>query len=114
MAQTIRGLFNDTTLLNLTVPGTESECRLTPGHAIHINLRNQAGTEMGTVTNPLVTTSSGGGGGGVSVIDGSPFTAGVSSFAPMGGVFNDAVAVLASGNSGEARLTPNRALHVNL
>lgn len=73
------------------------------------------GTPIGTVGNPLFTSGGGGGGGtGVSAVDLAPWVVGVSSFNPMGGVFNDAIAAMTSGQQGEQRLTPNRAAHVNL
>lgn len=46
--------------------------------------------------------------------DESSFVAGTSSFNPSGGVFNDSVAALTSGQQGTQRLTANRGLHVNL
>ena len=52
--------------------------------------------------------------GGTSAIDGAGFTAGTSTFTPTGGVFNDSVAALTSGDQGTARLTANRAIHANL
>lgn len=49
------------------------------------------------------------------VADGATFTAGSSIFTALGGVFDDTpVAALASGKQGAARLTANRALHINL
>ena len=62
----------------------------------------------------LRVTSTGGGGGGLSVVDESAWTAGVSAFTPSGGVFNDSATALTSGQQGTERLTPNRAVHVNL
>ena len=46
--------------------------------------------------------------------DEQPFTAGASPVVPGGGVFNDSLAALTSGQQGEGRITPARARHVNL
>lgn len=54
------------------------------------------------------------GGAGFSVADEAAWTAGTSTFVPAGGVFNDSAAALTSGQEGTARLTNNRAIHVNL
>ncbi len=45
--------------------------------------------------------------------DNTAFTAGASSISNIGGVFNDALAAVASGNSAAPRITSNRGLHVN-
>lgn len=47
-------------------------------------------------------------------VDEASFTAGTSTFNPSGGVFNDSVAALTSGQQGTQRLTANRAIHTNL
>jgi hypothetical protein len=68
-----------------------------------------------SATNPLpITGGTGGGGGGASATDRSSFTAGASSLAPAGGVWNDALADLTAGMFGVVRLTKQRAFHVNL
>lgn len=46
--------------------------------------------------------------------DEATFTAGTTTFTASGGVFNDSIAGLSSGQQGAVRLTPNRAKHVNL
>jgi len=46
--------------------------------------------------------------------DNSAFTAGATSESNIGGVFNDGLAAVTSGNAAATRITPNRALHVNL
>lgn len=48
------------------------------------------------------------------VVDGTPFVADVDLETPIGGVFNDSIAALTSGDSGGIRSTANRGLHVNL
>jgi hypothetical protein len=56
----------------------------------------------------------GGSGLGYSQQDGTAFTAGTSPAQVDGGVFSDGLAALSSGQSGAFRITPNRALHVDL
>ena len=46
--------------------------------------------------------------------DNSAFTAGTTTEANVGGVFNDGLASVTSGNAAAARITNNRGLHVNL
>lgn len=48
------------------------------------------------------------------VPDETAFTAGASPFTPIGGVWNDALAALTTGQAGELRITEKRAAHVNL
>lgn len=72
------------------------------------------GSPVGTVGSPLFMTPVGAGSGGTSTVDQAAFTAGVSAFTATGGVFNDGLSVLTSGQQGEGRVTPSRALHVNL
>lgn len=50
----------------------------------------------------------------VGIADETAFTYGTSSFQPIGGVFQDTSPGLSAGQSGAARLTADRALHVNL
>jgi hypothetical protein len=83
---------------------------------VFINIRDAAGTG---ITSTLVS--------GKQALDvnvansimvGTPdetaFTYGTSNFQPVGGVFQDTSPGLSAGQSGAARLTQNRALHVNL
>jgi hypothetical protein len=53
-----------------------------------------------------------GGSGGIAYVDAVAWTTGVSSFDPIGGVFNDAAAALTSGQQGTVRLTADRGLVV--
>jgi hypothetical protein len=64
--------------------------------------------------NLCVNVKAGSGGGGLSVTDEASWTAGVSQFVPGGGVYNDSATALSSGQQGTERVTPNRAVHVNL
>ena len=52
--------------------------------------------------------------GGTSAIDESTFTPGVTTFTPSGGVYNDTLAPLTTGDVGVVRMTPDRAFHINL
>ncbi|MGV0984980.1 MAG: hypothetical protein ACOYB2_10525 [Limnohabitans sp.] len=52
--------------------------------------------------------------GDATVVDGTAVAASTGSASLVGGVYNDAIATLGSGNGGLARLTQYRALHVNL
>jgi hypothetical protein len=49
-----------------------------------------------------------------SFTDASPFTAGATVESNIGGVFNDGLSAVSSGNAAAARITPSRGLHVNL
>ena len=53
-------------------------------------------------------------GSGASATDLAAFSAGSSVFAPAGGVFNDGLATVSSGQQAMGRITNARALHVNL
>jgi hypothetical protein len=64
--------------------------------------------------NGNLRTTSSGGSSGASATDEAAFTAGTSTFAPEGGVFNDSLAALTSGQEGTGRQTAYRARHVNL
>lgn len=55
-----------------------------------------------------------GGSFSVGVVDLSTFTAGTSSEQTIGGVFNDGLTAVTSGQQAAARITTNRALHINL
>lgn len=79
-----------------------------------MRLVDSTGAAFGTLGNPLSANITGAGSGGTSAVDEAGFTAGVSAFTPSGGVFNDSVAALTSGQMGTQRLTANRAGHVNL
>lgn len=47
-------------------------------------------------------------------VDNSAFTASTTTFGNVGGVFNDGLSALSSGNAAVTRMTTNRALHINL
>ncbi len=51
--------------------------------------------------------------GGTAADDGATFTAGATPLTPIGGVYNDSVGAVTSGDVGAARITANRGLHAN-
>jgi hypothetical protein len=116
--------------------------RITPKRAIHVNLRDQSGNELGIPTNPvdvdldtwLGSTAPTVGqktmadsvpvvlpsdqiinvSGATGVADKTAFTYGVTDEQPIGGVFQDTAPSLVAGTTGAIRLTANRAIHENL
>jgi hypothetical protein len=80
------------------------------------------GATNGTNMEPLQVDGSGylevnvkaGSGSGLSVTDEASFTAGTSQFVPGGGVFNDSLSAITSGQQGTARMTAYRGVHMNL
>ncbi len=79
-------------------------------------IRTSGGTAVeDTTNNALRVNVVAGAAGGVSHTDGTPFTAQQAAFVPMGGVFDDVSPdTLSEGDAGVARVTTNRAIHVNL
>lgn len=63
----VGGLFDDTPPTAI-VAGKAASARITNNRALHINIRNQAGTELGTVSNPLQVTLNGATPAGTNVI----------------------------------------------
>jgi hypothetical protein len=141
------GVFNDG--LAAVASGNAAAPRITAQRGVHVNLRNNSGTETGTATAPLrvdptgtttqpvsgtVTANAGTGSftvgqatgtnlhmvcdsgctAGSLFTDNTAFTAGTTSESNIGGVFNDGLAAVTSGNAAAARITGSRALHTNL
>jgi len=79
-----------------------------------MGLTDGTGNAITSTSNAIDVNIKSGGGSGFSVVDEAAWTAGTSAFVPAGGVFNDSAAALTSGQEGTARLTTNRAVHVNL
>ena len=79
-----------------------------------VGLTDGSGNAITSTSNAIDVNIKSGGGSGFSVVDEAAWTAGTSAFVPTGGVFNDSAAALTSGQEGTARLTNNRAIHVNL
>lgn len=61
-----------------------------------------------------VNIVAGAGSGGTAMADESAFTAGTTTFTPIGGVYEEAITTPADGEGAAARITENRALHTNL
>jgi len=62
---TIRGWFENA--VSDLADGAFALLRMTKQRALHVNLRDDSGAELGTVANPINTTGGGGGGGNVNV-----------------------------------------------
>ena len=74
-----------------------------------------SGVSAGNVTvtaHAIPQTSSGS--GGTMLTDDTTFTAAITSFTPVGGIYNDSIANATAGKADAARLTQKRALHINL
>ena len=90
-----------------------------PGSGVNINLNQIGGASVSSSlydsgntalkVNCVVGCTAGG-----SFTDNSAFTAGSTSETNTGGVFNDGLAAVTSGNGAAFRITSSRALHVNL
>lgn len=98
MSGTIKGVFHNA-LTTLALPGTEGEVRINPYRALLVRLTDDSGAYVAP-------------GGGTT--DQAAWTNGSSTFNPIGGVYNDSATALTAGKQGTARLTNNRALHVNV
>lgn len=61
-----------------------------------------------------VNIKSGAAAGGTALVDDATFTAGSTSFTPVGGVFNDSVTDATTGHADTARITAKRGIHTNL
>lgn len=100
-----KGVYNDS--LTAMVAEGEGSIRITPNRAMHMNLRRQDGTEVGTAGNPLYVSATSG-----SAIDESSFTGGTSSISTISGVYNDAISSPTAGQQAAVRITSSRALRV--
>ncbi|HEV2403740.1 MAG TPA: hypothetical protein VGS08_06095, partial [Candidatus Saccharimonadales bacterium] len=79
-----------------------------------VGLTDGSGAAITSTSSALDVNIKSGGSASAATTDEASWTAGSSSFAPTGGVFNDSAAALTSGQQGTARLTNNRAIHTNL
>jgi hypothetical protein len=79
-----------------------------------VGVSDGAGNAITSTSNALDVNIKSGGSGGVSATDEAAWSAGSSTFAPVGGTFNDSAAALTAGQQGTARVTNNRGLHANL
>ena len=74
---------------------------------------NLTGLSLDASGNLNVNLAAGGGSGGTALSDDAAFTAGSTSFTPVGGVYNDSIANATSGHADAARITQKRAVHIN-
>lgn len=123
MEQIIQDVWNASThQLSVAVSGAGSGGTSSNFNTTFPAAGTAVGASNGTNMVPLLVDGSGylevnvkaGSGSGLSVVDEATFTAGTSNFVPGGGVFNDSVTALSSGQQGAQRLTAQRAGHVNL
>ena len=85
--------------------------RMTAYRAVHANLRDASGNQLGITGSPLVVSTSTG--GGTNIADRSVYAEGTTAFTPVGGFFSTNPIALTACQSGAARLTANRAVHSN-
>lgn len=86
---------------------------VTANLGLHVNLRDAAGSEFGTVGNPIFTSGSISSTVG-SYTDRGAFSYSVDKFNPTGGIYQDTGATLTAGQVGVSRMTQSRGIHVNL
>lgn len=108
----VSGLFNDTAT-NLT-SGNAGAIRATTDRMLFVNVGKINGTVPALTGSSLNVNCTGGCSSSAGFTDNSAFTAGTTAETNVGGVFNDGLSALSSGNAAAARITPNRGVHVNL
>lgn len=108
----VSGLFNDTAT-NLT-SGNAGAIRATTDRMLFVNIGKIGGTVPTLTGSSLNVNCTGGCSSSAGFTDNSAFTAGTTTETNVGGVFNDGLSALSSGNAAAARITPNRGVHVNL
>jgi hypothetical protein len=108
----VSGLFNDTAT-NLT-SGNAGAIRATTDRMLFVNIGKINGTVPTLTGSSLNVNCTGGCSSGAGFTDNTAFTAGTTTETNVGGVFNDGLTALSSGNAAAARITPNRGVHVNL
>lgn len=93
-----------------TVGGATQLTCITSASTTTINMVGGAGLPTG------VSGVGGGSSGGTSAVDAAAFTAGASSYTPVGGIYQTTATsnALTNGQAGVGQLTANRALHTNL
>jgi hypothetical protein len=123
-------IYNSGTADAFVTFGTSSSVTATAAAGLRIQAGATVALNIGSNTYVAATAAAGGAttleintGVGTPIVanpgmsqDQSTFTAGAagSVFAPAGGVYNDNIAGLSQGAEGEARVTQNRGVHVNL
>jgi hypothetical protein len=108
----VSGLFNDTAR-NLT-SGNAGAIRATTDRMLFVNIGKIGGAVPALTGSSLNVNCTGGCSSSAGFADNSAFTAGTATETNVGGVFNDGLTALSSGNAAAARITPNRGVHVNL
>jgi hypothetical protein len=108
----VSGLFNDTAT-NLT-SGNAGAIRATTDRMLFVNIGKIGGSVPTLTGSSLNVNCTGGCSSSAGFTDNSAFTAGTTTETNVGGVFNDGLTALSSGNAAAARITPNRGVHVNL
>ncbi len=114
----ISAVFNDS--ITALTSGDAGALRSTSDRMLYVNLGKLGGTALSGANvvdsgntafrvNCVVGCSSSAG-----FTDNSAFTAGTTAESNVGGVYNDGLSALSSGNAAAARMTSSRALHVNL
>lgn len=109
----LSGLFNDAAA-NLT-SGNAGAIRATTDRMLFVNIGKIAGTAPTLTGSSLNVNCTGGCSGSAGFTDNAAFTAGTTTINPVGGLFDDTPpAAITTGHAASARITNNRALHVNL
>jgi hypothetical protein len=108
----VSGLFNDTAT-NLT-SGNAGAIRATTDRMLFVNIGKIGGSVPTLTGSSLNVNCTGGCSSSTGFTDNSAFTVGTTTETNVGGVFNDGLSALSSGNAAAARITPNRGVHVNL
>ena len=114
----ISAVFNDS--ISALASGDAGALRSTSDRMLYINVGKLGGTALSGANvvdsgntafrvNCVVGCSASAG-----FTDNSAFTAGTTAESNVGGVYNDGLSALSSGNAAAARITSSRALHVNL
>ena len=114
----ISAVFNDS--ITALTSGNAGALRSTTDRMLYINVGKLGGTALSGANvvdsgntafrvNCVVGCSASAG-----FTDNSAFTAGTTAESNVGGVFNDGLSTLSSGNAAAARITSSRALHINL
>ena len=81
---------------------------------VQVNVATIAGTTPSFTGSSLNINCTGGCGGAATFADSSAFTAGTTGITNIGGVFNDGLAAVTSGNAAAPRITAQRGVHINL
>lgn len=107
------GTYNTT--LSALSTGVAAAFRITQHRALWINLRDNAGAEIGTAGNPLTFNCNTGCGSPPTTADNSAFTFGTTNVTPIGAVVDDVSTNTVSENSfGAPRMSGSRILYIDI